>query len=447
MNTFPITLDTPPDHSGPLPDAVDVTVIGGGIIGLMTAWELSRGGLRVLLCEKGKLAGEQSGRNWGWLRQQGRDLAELPIMMESMRCWQDLPQTLREAIGFRQTGVTYLARDAARMASFERWLSLAQAHGIDTRMLSRREVEAMLPNAAGWTGALHTPSDAQAEPFVTVAQLARAAVAEGVMVREVCAVRGLEISAGYISGVVTEAGAVRCDRVVVAGGAWSSLFLAAHGVCLRQLSVVSSVATTAPLPAGFGRGAAADDRFAIRGRADGGHNLTAWSSHRFFIGPDAFRNLGAFLPHLLADLRSTKLRPAAPQGYPDAWRTPRRWNDSDQSPFERCRILNPRPDLAGIAQLQRQFASAFPGIGKPVITASWAGMIDVTPDTLPVVDHAPIPGLIIATGMSGHGFGIAPGMAKVIAALVQGGTNAHDISPFRYNRLFDGSPTRVSSAI
>lgn len=87
MQDFPITLATSADHADPLPEAVDVTVIGGGIIGLMTAWELSRGGLRVLLCEKGKLAGEQSGRNWGWLRQQGRDFAELPIMMEAMRCY------------------------------------------------------------------------------------------------------------------------------------------------------------------------------------------------------------------------------------------------------------------------------------------------------------------------------------------------------------------------
>jgi glycine/D-amino acid oxidase-like deaminating enzyme len=447
MRAFPITLATPPDHSGPLPQAVDVTVIGGGIIGLMTAWELSREGLRVLLCEKGKLAGEQSGRNWGWLRQQGRDLAELPIMMAAMRCWKDLPPALREAIGFRPTGVTYLARDAARMASFEGWLAQAKPHGIDSRMLSRSEVEAMLPNSAGWIGALHTPSDAQAEPFVTVPLLARAAIADGVIVRETCAVRGLELAAGRISGVVTEAGTVRCDRVVLAGGAWSSLFLAAHGVRLRQLSVASTVSTTASLPAGFAHGAAADDRFAIRCRADGSHDLTAWSSHRFFIGPDAFRNFGAFLPHLLADFRSTKLRPAAPQGYPDGWRTPRHWSNTDRSPFERCRILNPRPDMAGIAQLQNQFASAFPSIGKPVIAASWAGMIDVTPDTLPVVDHAPIPGLVIATGMSGHGFGIAPGMAKVIANLVQGRAQQSEISAFGYDRFFDGTQARVSSAI
>lgn len=442
-----MTLAAPPEHAGALPEAVDVTVIGGGIIGLMAAWQLSREGLRVLLCEKGKLACEQSGRNWGWLRQQGRDLAELPMMMDAMRRWREMPQGLRDAIGFRQTGITYLARDASRVAEFESWLVRARTHGIDTRLLSRRETEAMFPEAAGWTGALHTPSDAQAEPFVTVPVLARAAAADGVVIRELCAVRGLERTAGNISGVVTEAGTVRCNRVVLAGGAWSSLFLAAHGVRFRQLSVASTVSTTRSLPQGFFRMAAADDRLAIRGRADGGHTLTAWSSHKFFIGPDALRNFRAFVPHFLADVQSTKLRLAAPQGFPDSWRTPRRWNAADLSPFERCRILNPPPDMAGVARLQEQFCATFPGIGKPRISASWAGMIDVTPDMLPVVDHTPIPGLVIATGTSGHGFGIAPGMAQVIAELVQGRAPSHDISAFRYHRFFDGTRARASSAI
>jgi len=447
MAGFPITLATPPEHTGPLPEAVDVTVIGGGIIGVMTAWELARAGLHVLLCEKGRLAGEQSGRNWGWLRQQGRDLAELPIMIEALRCWRELPQGLRHAIRFERTGITYLARDEVRMARFESWLAKARLHGVDSRLLSRREIAALLPgNEAGWIGALHTPSDAQAEPFVAVPVLARAAVAAGVIIREHCAVRGLELAAGHISGVMTEAGPVRCERVLLAGGAWSSLFLAAHGVRLPQLGVVSTVATTdAQLP-GF-TGAAADNRFAIGGRAGGAHTLTSESANDFFIGPDAFRNLRAFWRQFLANIRGTKLRPAAPRAYPDAWRTRRHWKNTEQTPFERCRILDPRPNATGIARVQEQFQATFPDIGKPRITASWAGMIDVMPDLLPVVDHAPISGLIIATGMSGHGFGIAPGMAKVLVDLVRARPPRHEISAFRFDRFRDGTRPKVSSAI
>ncbi|MCB8821239.1 NAD(P)/FAD-dependent oxidoreductase [Microvirga rosea] len=446
MTGFPITLATPPAFTGPLPEAVDIAVIGGGIIGLMGAWALAAEGKRVLLCEKGRLAGEQSGRNWGWIRQQGRDIAELPIMVEAIRLWADLPNALRAAIGFRQQGITYFARTEARLEAFDHWLDLAKPFGVDTRLLSRRETEALLPNAAGWVGALHTPSDAMAEPFVTVPVLARAAEEAGVIIREGCAVRGLETSAGHLSAIVTEAGTVRCTQAILAGGAWSALFLRAHGLTLPQLSVLSSVSATTAMP-DFFQGAACDDRFAIRRRADGGYTLTPWSFHEFFIGPDAFRNLRAFLPQIRADLSSTHFRPAAPKDYPDAWGTPRRWSRTDESPFERCRILNPRPNAAELARLKSHFEAAFPAIGTPTIASTWAGMIDVLPDALPVVDHTPLPGLILATGMSGHGFGIAPGMGKAMADLALGRTPRQDLTAFRYGRFSERKGVARSTAL
>ena len=76
-----ITEDVPVSFSEQLPQAVDVVVIGGGVAGTASAYYLAERGQKVLLCEKGRIAGEQSSRNWGWIRQQGRDHAELPIMM------------------------------------------------------------------------------------------------------------------------------------------------------------------------------------------------------------------------------------------------------------------------------------------------------------------------------------------------------------------------------
>jgi glycine/D-amino acid oxidase-like deaminating enzyme len=87
-----ITEATPIAFSDPLPGVVDVVVIGAGIIGTSAAYFLGERGVKVLLCEKGRVAGEQSSRNWGWVRQQGRDWAELPIMMESNRIWRGQPQ-------------------------------------------------------------------------------------------------------------------------------------------------------------------------------------------------------------------------------------------------------------------------------------------------------------------------------------------------------------------
>lgn len=434
MSNFPISMKNIPQFGGPLPQAVDVTVIGGGIIGVMTAWELQKRGLSVLLCEKGRVAGEQSSRNWGWIRQQGRDYAELPIMMDTIRLWKELDEKLRADIGFRQAGITYLARNEKKLAEFERWLDGARAYGVDTRLMSRREVEKSLPNAAGWVGGMTTASDAMAEPFVTVPVLARAAAEGGMMIREDCAVRALDVVGGHIQGVITERGRVACERVVVAAGAWSALFLGAHGIRIPQLSVVSPVMSTEPM-AEFFSGAACDDRFAIRRRADGGYTLTPWSNHDFFIGPDAFRNFFAYLPQLREDFMSTRFRLAAPKNYPDAWATRRRWSPGQETPFERCRILDPAPNPKELERVTAFFAKAFPKIGRPRIKASWAGMIDTMPDVLPVVDKAPIGGVTIATGMSGHGFGIGPGMGLVIADLVQDLNPRHDLSKFSISRF------------
>ena len=441
--TFPITSVSPLRFPGPPPAACDVVIIGGGVMGVMTAWHLAERGLTVVLCEKGRIAGEQSSRNWGWIRQQGRDPAELPIMVESLRIWQSLAQEFGDALGFRQTGVMYLANTAGDLDGFEAWLPHARANGIDSRMLSRAEVIRTLPGAkADWPGGLFTASDARAEPWVAVPLLVTGAIARGVRVVEHCAIRGLDRAAGRITGVYTEQGRIACDQVVLAGGAWSSLFARNEGVILPQLAVLASVAATAPMPEIY-PGAAADNHFAFRRRADGGYSLAPGASHDFFLGPDALRHARIFLPVLKKDWRSTHLRAVAPAGYPDGWTTPRRWSADCPSPFEAIRILNPAPSRRALSAVQESFARAFPALGRPQLRSTWAGMIDTMPDVVPVIDRvAAIPGLTIATGLSGHGFGIGPGMGRVVADLVAGNPTGHDLHRFRLARFSDG--TRIA---
>jgi glycine/D-amino acid oxidase-like deaminating enzyme len=440
MMRFPISEASPVRFSGPLPQACDVVIIGGGVIGVMTAWFLAERGLKVTLCEKGRVAGEQSSRNWGWIRQQGRDPAELPIMVESLSIWKTLAQTYGERLGFRQSGVMYLAKTDRELDGFEAWLPHAQANGVDSRMMARCEIAPMLAGAKDvWCGALFTPSDARAEPWVAVPLLAEGAIARGVTVIEECAVRALDLNAGRVAGVVTEKGRIACDQVLVAGGAWSSLFLRAHGVTIPQLSVLASVAATEPM-AEIYPGAAADDDFAFRRRADGGYSIAPGGAHDFFIGPDAFRNALTYLPVLKKDFHSTTFRAKAPPGFPDAWGTARRWHPDTQSPFERKRILNPAPNMDTISKVQSAFARAFPGLGRPRLRAAWGGMIDTMPDVVPVIDRVEdIPGLVVATGMSGHGFGIGPGFGRVVADLVAGYATGHDLTRFRLHRFVDGT--------
>jgi glycine/D-amino acid oxidase-like deaminating enzyme len=437
--TFPFTMAAPLEHQAALPKDTDVVVIGAGIIGVMTAWELAKSGLRVVVLEKGRVAGEQSSRNWGWIRSQGRDPAELPIMAEAASMWRQMADEIPEDIGLRQCGVTYLAANSDEIGRYEDWHPHALAHGLDSQILTAKQTADLIPDAAtGWAGALHTASDMKAEPWVALPAIARAAVRAGVVIVENCAVRTLDIAAGRVAGVVTELGQIAAPQVVLAGGAWSQLFLRRHGITIPQLSVRASVAATAPLPQVFD-GAAVDDKLAFRRRSDGGYTLAPAGFHELFVGPDAFRAMGGYARALMADPLGTRLLPMAPKGFPDAWGTKRRWSADEISPFERTRILNPAPNQAKVAKMARDFAAAFPALGDVKIKTSWAGMIDAMPDVVPVVDRAPLDGLTIATGMCGHGFGIGPAFGRIVARIVRGDPSGYNMDRFRFGRFTDGS--------
>ncbi len=439
MTPFPISAQSPVEHPGPLPPQADVVVIGGGIIGVMTAWECAKRGLRAVVVEKGRVAGEQSSRNWGRIRQQNRDPAELPIMIESISLWRQLATEVGEDLGLRQSGSMYLAEKASEVAGYEAWLPHAKAHDLDTRLLSRAEVAEMLPDAAvRWKGGMFTASDMRAEPWVAVPILARAAVRAGVTIVENCAARLIDVAAGRVAGVVTEQGRVSAPSVVVAGGAWSALLLRRHGISIPQLSVRATVVATAPMAPVFD--SAKSNTIAWRRRDDGGYTLAPDTFHELYIGPDAFRAVPHYARPLMGDPLGTAFRPTAPRGYPDAWTTSRRWSADGPSPFEAMRVLNPAPNARKVAELARDFSAIFPGIGPTAIRTAWAGMIDTLPDVVPVVDRAEtLPGLTVATGMCGHGFGIGPGFGRIAAALVAGDTPGHDISRFRLSRFSDGS--------
>lgn len=439
MTPFPFNAATPPRFAGPIPEKADVVVIGGGIAGVMTAWFLTLAGQRVVLCEKGVIAGEQSSRNWGWIRKQGRDPAEIPLAIEAQRIWEGLADEVGADLGFRQTGVLYIGGTADELARHESWMVHARTHNLDTRMLSKGELEALVPNAAGWLGGLWTASDARAEPWIAVPAIAAALQARGAVVAEHCAVRALDRQAGRVVGAITEKGRIAADNVVLAGGAWSSLFARAEGIHLPQLAVRASVCAIEPTPEVFA-GAAHDARFAFRRRVDGGYTLAPCDLHEFLVGPDAFRHLWAYRPGIRTSLSGTRILPWSPADYPDAWATPRLWSPHEPGPFEAMRVLNPAPNMRRVQALVEDFARAFPRAGHPRVACAWAGMIDTMPDFVPVIDQpAGAPGLTITTGFSGHGFGVGPAVGRIAADLVMGRAPGHDLSRFRLARFTDGS--------
>ncbi|MCJ9704669.1 FAD-binding oxidoreductase, partial [Bradyrhizobium sp. SHOUNA76] len=104
-----------------LPAQADVVVIGGGVIGVSAAYHLAKKGLSVALVEKGHVGGEQSSRNWGWCRQQGRAREEIPLAREALRLWEDMQNDAGVDAGFRRTGVLFLTKSRDELAGWERW--------------------------------------------------------------------------------------------------------------------------------------------------------------------------------------------------------------------------------------------------------------------------------------------------------------------------------------
>ena len=416
-----------------LPSATEVVVIGGGVAGVSTAWYLARLGVPVVLCEKGRIAGEQSSRNWGWIRKQGRDPAELPLIIESLRLWAEIARELSDDIGWTVGGVTYLVESDADAARYTGWLEHAKAYQLDSRMLSVAETNALLPDIrAPHRGALHTPSDARAEPALAVPAMARMLRAAGVPVFENCAVRTVERSAGRVTAVVTEHGRIGCRAVVLAGGAWSRLLLEHLGFALPQLQVISSVQRTTPAPL-IAETTVGSEAVSIRRRVDGGYTLAKSGASRAEIVPANLRHARPYLPVLKRDWQKLKFRIGKP--FWDAlFAQP--WDSDSESPFERTRVLDPQPDHGLLDQVLGAAAAAFPQLADARPVERWAGAIDVLPDEIPAIGPVPgIDGLLLATGFSGHGFGIGPAAGKVTAELAAGRPASADLQAFRPERF------------
>lgn len=422
-----------------LPQVVDVAVIGGGIVGATVALYLARAGVNVAIFEKGLFGAEQSSRNWGWVRQMGRDPRELPLAMASMREWAGLNATTGEETGFRVKGITYFAADDAVMAKYLGWLDAARPFGVDTRPITPDELAVIAPGLSRrYAGGLHTPSDGMAEPALATAAVVTGAQKLGVRAYAGCAVRGVETSAGRISAVVTEKGAVACSDVVLAGGGWSSLFAGSLGLRLPQLKFQANVMRSTPIgggPEGCGSGPG----FGYRKRLDGGYNVSMRSNHPVDIVPDSFRYLRQFWPAFRSEKKAMKLR-FGKRSWEELM-TPRRWRLDRPSPFEKHRIANPEPSHDILDKARENIVALFPVLSGIHFVEKIGGFVDSTPDALPVISGVDsLPGLWISTGYSGHGFGVAPAAGRMLAEMIRGVTPFVDPKPFRYGRLVDGSP-------
>ncbi len=421
-----------------LPASADVVVIGGGMAGSAAAYALAKKGHSVALLEKGRIGGEQTSRNWGWCRQQHRDLRELPLAMKSLEIWGELGRELSVETGFRRTGLIYVTTRPADLALWEAWTLKAREHQMHSRILSGAEAKALTPGStADWIGGVHSPTDGRAEPSLAGPAIAEGARRLGVTIHQDCAARGLVMEAGKVSGVVTERGSIRTQAVLCAGGAWSSLFCRRHGVRLPQASVRSTSFATAAAPAVTEGGLSMPD-VTIRRRLDGGYTVGLGGRGRVELSPQGLLYARQFWPTFKK--RRWGLTFAVGRSFFEGPEAFSRWSLDDVSPFERQRTLDPAADPALVRLGLTRLGEHYPALAGLQVAQAWGGMIDSTPDAIPVISAVDsLPGLYLSTGFSGHGFGIGPAAGRLAADLIAGDPPIVDPYPFRYSRMVDGT--------
>lgn len=381
--------------------AADVVVVGGGITGMCTALELAEAGLRVRLLERGAPAAMQTGWTLGGVRCSGRDPAELPLAMTSAERWAALDARLGAPTGYRRTGNLRLARDAAELEALGHMVAEQRALGLDLELIEDpgrlRELAPAL--GAHIVGASWCPGDGQAEPAMVAAALVAALGARGVDMRWGECAASIELARGRACAVRTARERHEAGAVVLAAGVHAPELLAPLGIELPMATPRVAAASTRSLrPLLQPVLGCADAIVALRQQIDGRFRITGGSAIMPAAAPDEF---------------------AAPQ-----------------------------PTAGGLAAVLGRVAEIVPALAQAPIERVWAGVIDLTPDALPVIDHVGgVDGLFVAAGFSGHGFALGPGVGECLRDLVLGRVPPVDLAPFALSRFGRAAGTAVPAEL
>lgn len=370
-------------------NTADVIVIGGGIIGCATSYFLAKRGVRVLCLEGSDNIGNGgSSRNGGGVRQSGRDPRELPLVMYGIKnYWPTLSEELDVDCEYHQEGNLRLGKTEAHRQILNGLTDRARAVGLDVRMIDGDEVRTINPwlsdevTCASWC-----PTDGHANPLTTTLGFYKTARRKGVRFITGEKVVGLRKIRGKLRQVICASGDVfEGDTVVLAAGYASRKIAATVGIDLPMQEVTIEALVTEAEPPMFNQmlGTAEADFY--------GHQ----TKHGSFV----FGGTSGL------------------EGFTTGDRMP--MTDSRSAPCF-CR---------GIIRY-------FPNLARAKIVRTWAGWMDLTADKVPILGTVPeVPGLVLACGFSGHGFGIAPGAASQIAQLITEGTTDVDLSELRYDRF------------
>jgi glycine/D-amino acid oxidase-like deaminating enzyme len=384
----------------------DVVVVGGGIIGAATAYELARRGASVTLIERAELAAGASGRNHGLLVVP-LDPALGPMAAHSAALYDEIagraPLPIRldaEPIGF-----LVVAGDDDERASARSEAEAAAACGVEVERFEGPELLALEPGLStdlseGWL----LRDARRVDPAALTVGLALMAKDLGAVAHRHLTVRSILTEGGAARGVVTDEGTVHADVVVIAAGPWSGALLRPLGIHLPVAGARGWLVHLAPSEAPTRR---------LLARA-GWHIL---GGERSLEAPTA-EDVGASFPEAIV---GSLLQPN-PDGTMLA-------GGSRQGV-----ITNEPEDPSVPREILRRAIDILPSLsGAPVLSAWW-GLRPMTPDDRPLIGSV-AEGLVVATGHGSQGIILGGGTGSLVAALVTGEEPPFDPAPFQPGRF------------
>lgn len=377
--------------------SADVVVVGAGVIGSSCAYRLARAGLRVIHVERARPAVGASGTSAGGVRQQARDLRELPLAMFSIGLWANLEAELEADVEYRRDGHITLVEHEQDLPLLSARVARERELGLDITVVSgpelRELVPGLTPNALAGS---YCPTDGHANPTLTTRAFAAAARRAGARLWQHTRLTGVEVRGGRVAGVRTSRGPIACDWLVDAAGAWADRVGALAGLDLPITARALQMIRTEALP--------------------------------------------PMLKPVLASMRRRLSLKQVPDGtflIGGGW--------PGRVDLERFRAITIPASVTGSP---KDAIAVLPRLAEARMVSWWAGLEACTPDDLPIIDAPSSPlGLVIAAGFSGHGFALAPGVGVVVERLVTGADPPVDLAAFRADRFTPGPGRRPADEL
>lgn len=366
----------------------EIIIIGGGIIGCATAYYLAKNGVKDVIVLEGSdfMGNGGSSRNGGGVRQSGRDVRELPLVMYGIKnLWPHLSEELEVDCEYHQDGNLRLGKTEAHKATLTKLADNARGVGLDVRMIDGDEVRQINPylshevTCASWC-----PTDGHANPLTTTLGFYKMARRLGVRFITGEPVISLGMVRGKIRKVVTPNNTYEGEKVLVAAGLDSRPILTSVGIDIPMTNSLLEALVTEAEPHMF-------DQMLGTAEAD-------FYGHQTRHGSFVFGGSSGL----------------------------ERYNKDNGTPVTNSKTA---PCIC------RGIMKYFPDLAKAKIVRTWAGWMDASSDGVPSLGKVDeVPGLYVACAFNGHGFGIAPAAGEQLAKLMITGTTDISLDELRYDR-------------